>query len=162
MLISGREKVGIKKLKHPKAFIELFQTVDDVYENLEDYNPTKKWKVLIVFDDMVEDMEANTKLNGVVSELFLKERKLSISLVFVSQSYFKVPRTIKLNATHYFIIKIPNKRELQQIVLNHSSDSECKDFVNIYKDYTKKLFSFLVNDTTLPSNNPLIFKKNLS
>ena len=97
MLISGREKVRIKKLKNPKAFIDNSQTVDDIYENFEDYNPSKKKKVLIVFNDMIADIEANKKMNPIVTELFLRGRKPNISVVFISQSYFKVPKTIKLN-----------------------------------------------------------------
>ena len=128
LLFNGREKVGIENLKNPKAFIGYSKTTDDVYENLEDYNPTKKRRVLIVFDDMIADMEYNKKLSPIVSELFLRGRKLNISLVFISQSYFKAPKTTRLNATHYFIMKIPNKRELQQIASNHSSDI---DFLKI-------------------------------
>ena len=93
--------------------------------------------------------------------MFLRERKLSILLVFMSQSYFKVPKTIRLNVTHYFIMKIPNKRELQQIASGHSYDINFKDFMKLYKDYTKESFSFLVNDTTLSSDNPLRLRKNL-
>ena len=120
MLINGREKVGTEILKNPKVFIDYSQTIDDIYENLEDYNPTKKRTALIVFDDMVADMKSNKKLSPIVTELFLRGRKLNISLLFISHSYFKVPKTIRLNATHYFIMKIPKKRELQQIVSNHS------------------------------------------
>ena len=149
--INGREKVGIENLKNPKAFNGYSQTTDDVYENLEAYNPTKKSKVLIEFDDMIADMESNNKLSPIVTELFLIGRKLNISLDVILQSYFKVPKSIRLNATHYFIIKIPDKRELQQITSNHSSDIEFKDFM---KDYTKEPYSFLVNDATLSSDNP--------
>ena len=79
-------------------------------------------------------MEFNKKLSSIVTELFLRGRKLNISLVFISQSYFKVPKTITLNATYYFIMKILNKRELQQIASNHSSDIDFKDFMKLYKD----------------------------
>ena len=151
LLINGREKVEIENLKNPKAFINYSQTIDDVYENLVDYNPTKKRRVLIVFDDMIADMESNKKkLISIDNELFLRGRKLTISLVFISQSYFEVSKTIRLNTTH-FIIKIPSKRELQQIASNHSSDTGFKDFRKLYKDYTKEPYSFLVNDTTLSS-----------
>ena len=97
LLINRREKVGVKKLKNPKAFIDYGQTIDDVYENLEDYNPTKKRRVLIVVDDMIADMESSKKLSPKVTELFLTGRKLNISLVFILRSYFKVPKTIRLN-----------------------------------------------------------------
>ena len=159
LFINGREKVRIKNLKNPKAFIDYSQTIDDVYENLEDYNPTKKRRVLIVFDDKIEDMESNKKLSPVVTELFLSERKLNILLAFISQSCFKVPKTIRLNAT-YFILKLPNKRELQQTACYHSPDN-FKDFMKLYNHSTKEPYSFLVNDTTLPSDNPSRFRKNV-
>ena len=122
----------------------------------------KKKYILIVFDDMIADMINNKKLNSIVSELFIRGRNLNISLVFITQSYFKVPKDVRLNTTHFFIAKIPNKRELQQIAINHSSDINTKDFANIYRKCTAEPYSFLVNDTTLASNNPLRFRKNLS
>ena len=134
-LINRREKIGVKKFQNPKAFIDYSQNIDDVYENLEFYDLPKKRKVLIVFDDMITDMEANEKLNTTGTELFLRGRKLNISLVFILKSYFEVPKTIRLNATHYFIMnftiyyQIPNKRELHQIASNHSSDIDFKDFM---------------------------------
>ena len=137
LLINGREKIDIEILKNPNAFIDYLQTIDDFYENLEDYNPTKKRRVLIMFDDMISDMESDEKLSPIVTELFLKGRKLNISLVFISLSYFKVPKTTRLNVTHYFIMKIPNKRELQQIAFNHLPDTDFKDFMKLYIDYTK-------------------------
>ena len=102
---------------------------------------------------MITDMINNNKLHPIVTELFIRGRKLNISIVFIMQ--------LRLNSTHFFIMKIPNKRQLQQIALNHSSDIEFKDFMNIYKTSTKEPYSFLVNDTTLPSDNPLRFRKNL-
>ena len=160
MLINEREKVGIKTLKNPNAFIDYSLKIDDVYENLEDYNPTKKKRVFIMFGDMRADMEFNKKLSLIVSKLFLRRRKLNISLIFISQSYFKVPRTIRLNATQHFIMKVPNKRELQQISLNYMSGIDFKDFMKLYTDYTKELYPFLVNNTTLSSDDPLRFRKN--
>ena len=137
--------------------MEYSNDMQDVYKNIEDYNPIKKRKVLIIFDDMIN----NNKLNPIVTELFIRGRKLNISIVFITQSYFKVPKDVRLNSTLFFIMKIPNKRELQQIALNHSPDIDCKDFMNIYKKSTKEPYSFSVNDTTLPSDNPLRFRKNL-
>ena len=101
----------------------------------------------------------NKNLNSIITELFIRGRKLNISLVFITQSYFKVPKDVRLNSTHFFIMKIPNKRELQQIALNHSSDISSKDFIKIYKKYTAEPYSFLVNDATLASDNPLRFRK---
>ena len=110
-------------------------------------------KVLIVFDDK--------KLNPVVTESFIRGRKLNISIVFITQSYFKVPKQIRLNITHFFVMKIPNNRELQQVALNHSLDIDFKDFIKIYKKYTAEPYLLLVNDTTLPPDNPLRFRKNI-
>ena len=110
---------------------------------------------------MIADTIHNKKLNSIVTELFIRGRKLNISLVFMTQSYFKVPKDVRLNTSHFFIAKIPNKRELQQITTNHSSDINTKDFANIYRKCTSEPYSFLVNDTTLASNNPLRFRKNL-
>ena len=108
----------------------------DAYKNIDDYNPDKENKILIVFDDMIADMINNKKLNSVVTELFIRSRKLNISLVFITQSYFKVPKDVRLNTSHFSIAKIPNKRELQQIAINQSSDINTKDFANIYRKYT--------------------------
>ena len=160
-LINKREKVGLDHFDDPKTFMKYSNDMQDVYKNIEDYNPIKKRKVLIIFDDMIADMINNNKLNPVVTELFIRGRKLNISIVFIMQSYFKVPKDVRLNSTHFFIMNIPNKRELQQIALNHSSDIDFKDFMKIYKKYAKEPYSFLVNDTTLPSDDPLRFRKNL-
>ena len=141
--------------------MEYSNDMQDVYKNIEDYNPIKKRKVLIIFNDMIADMISNKKLNLVVTKLFIRSRKLNISIVFIMKSYFKVPKDVRLNSTHFFILKISNKRELQQIALNHSSDIDFKDFMKIYKKCTAKRYSFLVNDTTLPSDDPLRFRKNL-
>ena len=100
-------------------------------------------------------------LNPVLSELFIRGRKLNISIVFITQSYFKVPKDVRLNSTYFFIMKIPNKRELQQIALNHSSDIDFKDFIRIYKKCSAEPYSSLVNDTSLPLGNPLKFRKKL-
>ena len=120
----------------------------DVYKNIEYYNLGRERKILIVFDDMIADMINNKKLNPIVTELFIRGRKLNISIVFITQSYFKVPKDVRLNSTHFFIMKILNKREPQQIALNHSSDIDFKDFMKIYKECTLEPYSFLVNDTT--------------
>ena len=159
--INKLEKVGLNHFNDPKAFMEYSNDMQDVSKNIEDYNPIKKHKVLIIFDDMIAEMISNNELNPIVTELFIRGRKLNISIVFIMQSYFKVLKDVQLNSSHFFIMKIPNKRELQQIALNHSSDIDFKDFMNIYKKSTKEPYSFLVNDTTLPSDNPLTFRKNL-
>ena len=161
-LINKREGVRINHLNDPKAFIEYSNDMSDVYKNINNYNPEKDNKILIVFDDMIADMMRNKKLNSIVTELFIRCRKLNISLVFISQSYFKVPKDVRNNSTHFFIMKIPNKRELQQIATNHSSDINTKDFIKVYKKCTDKPYSFLVIDTALPFDDPLRFRKNLN
>ena len=133
----------------------------DVYENIDKYNPDKENKILIVFNDMIADMIHNKKLNSIVTELFIRGRKLNISLVFITQSYFKVAKDVRLNTSHFFIAKISNKRELQQIAINYLSGINTKDFTNIYRECTAEPYSVLVNDTTLSSMNPLRFRKNL-
>ena len=157
-LINKREKVGIDHFSDLKAFIEYSK---DVYKNIEKYNPEKKRKVLIAFDDMIADMINNKKLNPVVTELFIRGRKLNISIIFITYSCFKVLKDVRLNSTHFFIMKISNKSKLEQIALNHSSDIDFKDFIKIYKKCTAKPYSFLVNDTALPSDISLRFRKNL-
>ena len=104
----------------------------------------------------------NKKLNSIVTELFIRGRKLNISLIFITQSYFKVPKDVRNNSAHFFIMNFPNKRELMQIAINHSSDINTKDFIEIYRKCTDKPYSFLVIDTTLPSNNSLRFRKTLN
>ena len=130
-LINKRENVGINHFNDPKAFTEYSNDMHDVYKNIGEYNIDKERKILIVFDDMIADIINNKKLDSVVTELFIRGRKLNISLVFITQSYFKVPEGVRLNATHFFIAKIPNKRELREIAQNHSSDISTKDFINI-------------------------------
>ena len=133
----------------------------NVYRTIRDYNLDKESKILIAFDDLIADMTHEKKLNSIVTELFIRRRKLHISLVFVTQSYFKVPKDVRLNTTYFFITKIPNKKELPEIAINHSSDIKTEDFINFYKECTAELYSFVVNDITLASNNPLRFRKSL-
>ena len=107
--------------------------MDDIYKNIEECNPDKKRKVFINFHDMVADILVNKKLDPIVTELFIRSRKLKISLAYVKQSYFVEPKNIRLNSTDCFIMKIPNKRELQHIAFSHSSDIDFKDFFNLSK-----------------------------
>ena len=158
-LINKREGVGVDHFNDPKAFIEYSNDMHDVYKNIDDYNPDKENKILIVFDDMIADMINNKKLNSIVTELFIRERKLNISIIFITQSFFKVPKGVRRNTTHFFMSKTPNKRELQQIATNHSSDIRTEDLINIYRKCTGKPYSFLVIDSTFESDNPLRFRK---
>ena len=98
---------------------------------------------------------------AIIIELFIRCRKLNISLVFITQSYFSVPKDVRLNTTHYFIMKINNKRELQNIANNHSADIDYKDFKKIYRECTKQPYNFLAIDITLTISDPLRFRKTL-
>ena len=100
------EDVGIKHLNDPKAFIEYSQCMGDVYNNINDYNPNKKRKLLIVFDGMIADIMSNKEFQTRIKELFIRRRQLNISLVFITQSYFSVPKEVRLNSTYYLIMKI--------------------------------------------------------
>ena len=133
----------------------------DIYKDNEEYNPYKKRKVVILFDGMIAGVLSNKKVNPIVTELFSRGKKLNIFHVFIAQSYFAVLKNIRLNSAYYFIMKIPNKKELQQIVFNHSSDIDNRDFMNLYKTRTAKPYSFLVIGTTLASDNLLRLRKNL-
>ena len=156
-LIKKREDVGIKYCNDPNAFIECSNRMDDVYQNIDDYNPSRKRKILIVFDDMIADIMSNKKFQAIIKELFIRCRKLNISLVFITQSYFSVPKDVRLNSIHYLIMKINNRKELQ----NESADIDYKKFVNIYRECTRKPYSFLTIDTTLPASDFLRFQKKL-
>ena len=107
--------------------------MQNVYKNIEEYNTDKERKILIAFDDMIADMISNKKLNSIVTELFIRGRKLSILFVFITQSCFKVPKDVRLNFTQFFIMKTPNKRDLQQNALTHLSNINSKDFIKICK-----------------------------
>ena len=126
-LINKREIGGLKHFNDPKAFTDYSNDVQDVYKNIDEYNIDKERKILIVFDDMIADMINNKQLNSLVNKLFIRGRKLN------TQSYFKVPKDIRLNTTHFFITKIQNKRELQQIALKHSSDISTNHYIKIHK-----------------------------
>ena len=125
-------------------------------KNIEEYNPNKKGKLLIVFDDMIADILSNKNSNSVVTELFIRDRKLNNSLDFITQPYFKAPKHCA-----FFIVKIQNNREIQHIACNHSSDIDLKDFMSLYKKCTAKSYSILVIDATFASDNLLRFRKYL-
>ena len=135
--------------------------MDDVYENINDYNPIRKRKKLTVFDDMIGEIMTNEKFKVIMKELFIRCRKLNISLTFITQSYFSIRRELRINSTHYLTMKINNKRELQNIAINHHADINYQDFMKIYRECTKQPYNFLTLDTTLPTSNPLRFRKQL-
>ena len=119
LLTNKRESTGSKYLNDYKPFIEYSNDMNDIYKNVEEKNPFKKRKILIVFDHMIAGMLIDEKLNPVVTELFFRGRKLNIFLVFIAQFYFAVPKNIRRNSTQHFAMKIPSKRELQQISFNN-------------------------------------------
>ena len=141
-LINKIEDVGIDHFNNPKALIEYSNDMPDVDKNIDEYNPDKENKILIVFDDMIADMTNNKKLNSILTELFIRGGKLNFSPVCITQSYFKVPKDVRLNTAHFFVAKIPNKREIQEIAQNHSSDISIKDFTNIYRECTAEPYLF--------------------
>ena len=161
ILIEKRKDAGIKHLNDPNAFIECSNTMDDVYENIHDYNSSRKRKILIVFDDMIADIMTNKKFQSIIKELFIRCRKLNISLAFITQSYFSVPKDVRLNSTHYLIMKINNKRELQNIAINHSADIDYQDFIKIYRECAKEPYTFLTIDTKLPVSDHLRYRNKL-
>ena len=161
ILIKKRKDAGIKHLNDPNVFIECSNTMDDVYENIHDYNSSRKRKILIAFDDMIADIMTNKKFQAIIKELFIRCRKLNISLAFITQSYFSVPKDVRLNPTHYLIMKINNKRELQNTAINHPADIDYDDFIKIYGECKKEPYNFLTIDTTVPASDPLRFRKNL-
>ena len=158
-LIKKREDVEIKHLNDPKAFIEYSKCMDDVYNNINDYNPNRRRKVLIVFDGKIADIMTNKKYQAIIKELLIRCRNLSISLVFITQSYSSVPKEVRLNATHYLIMRIHNKRELQKIATNHSADIDYEDFMKICGKCTSEPNMFLTIDTTLSVDDSLRFRK---
>ena len=121
-LIKKRKDFGMKYCNDPDAFIECSNRIDDVNQNIDDYNPRRKRKILIVFGDMIADIMSNKDFQAIIKELFIRYRKLNISLVFITHSYFSVPKNGRLNLTQYLIMKINNRKQLQNIVVNHSAE----------------------------------------
>ena len=160
-LIKKCKAAGVKHLNDPNAFIECSDTMDDVYESINDYNLSRKRKILTVFDDMIADVLNNKKFQAIIKPLFIRCRKLNISLFCITQSYFSVPKDVRINSTYYLIMKINKKKELENIAINHSADIDYKDFMKICRECTKEPFNFSTTDTTSPASNPLRFTKNV-
>ena len=158
-LINNRKNAGIKHFSDSTAFIEYSNDMEDVFTNIDDYNKKRKRKVLIVFDNMIADIMSSTEFQVIIKELFIRCRKLNISIVFITQSYFRMPKDARLNSTHYVIMKIQSRIELQNIAQENSGDIEFKDFLKTYKDYTSEPYSCMIIDKTVPSGNPMRFRK---
>ena len=135
--------------------------MNDVFTNINDYNKQRKRKVLIIFDDTIADIMNNKNFKAIVKELFIRCRKLNVSIVFITQSYFRTPKNARLNSTHYIIMKIQNKKQLQSIAQENCGDIDLKDFLNIYQKFTNDLYLSKTIDTTLPSGRSMRFRKKL-
>ena len=159
-MINNRKNAGIKHFNDSTALIEYSNDMDDVFTNIDDYNKKTKRKVLIVFDDMIADIMSSNKFKAIIKELFIRCRKLNISIVFVTQSYFRTPKDARLNSTHFIIMKIQSRKELQNIAQENSGDIDFKGFLEIYKDYTSETYSCMIINTAVPSNHPIRFRKN--
>ena len=115
--------------------------MDDAFTNIDDYNKKRKRKVLIVFDDMIVDIMSSTKFKAIIKEFFIRCRKLNISIVFITQCYFRTPKDARLNSTHYVIMEIQSRKELQNIAQENSRDIDFKDFFkNLQRLYKRTLF----------------------
>ena len=146
-LINKREQAGIKNLSDSHAFIEYSNDMNYVLEDIKNYNKNRDKKVLIIFDDMIADIMRSEKFKAIVKELFMRCRKLNISIVFITQFYFRTPKDARLNRTHYIIVKIGNKKELKSITEENSGHLDFKDFLKIYNYCTNEPYSFMMVDT---------------
>ena len=159
-LINKREQAGNKYFNDSTAFIEYSNDMNDVFTNIDDYNKQRKRKILIIFDDMIADIMNNKNFKAIVKELFIRCRKLNVSIVFITHSFFRTPKDVRFNSRHYIIMKIQNKKELQSIAQENCGDIDLKDFLNMYQKFTNDLYSSIIIDTTLPSGHSMRFRKN--
>ena len=159
-LINKRDQAGIKNLNDPHAFIEYSSDMNDVLDYINNYNKNRDKKVLIIFYDMIADITRNEKFKAIVKELFIRCRKLNISIVFITQSYFRTPKDARLNSAYFILMKIGNKNELKSIAEENSGHLDFKDFLEIYNYCTKEPYSFMLVDTR-PSAR-VTFKKNFN
>ena len=159
-LINKREQAGIKHLNDPHAFIEYSDDMNDVLNDINSYNKNRDKKVLIVFDDMIADIEYNKNFKRIIKELFYRARKINVSIVFITQSYFRALKDARLNSTHYILMKIGNKKELKIIAEEKSGHLDYKDFLKIYNCCTRKPYSFMTIDTRATAS--VTFKKNFN
>ena len=146
-LINKREQAGIKNLNDPHAFVEYSDDMNDVLDDINNYNKNRDKKVLIVFDDMIADIEYNENFKRIIKELFYRARKINISIVFITQSYFRALKDARLNSTHYILIKIGDKKELKRIEEEKSGHLDYKDFLKMYNYCTEEPYSFMLIDT---------------
>ena len=129
-------------LQNAKAFIEYSDDMNDVFENINNYNKKRNKKVLLVFDDMIADIEYNKNFKEIIKELFYRARKLNVSIVFITQSYFRALKDARLNSTHYVLMKIGNKKELKSIAEEKSGHLDHRLFKNVQPLYKRTLFIY--------------------
>ena len=146
-LINKREQARIENLNDPHAFIEYSDDMNDVLDGINNYNKNRDKKVLVVFDDMIADIEYNKNFKRIIKELFYRARKINVSIVFITQSYFRALKDARLNSTHYISMKIGNKKELKRIAEETSSNLDYKDFLKMYNYCTEEPYSFMLIDT---------------
>ena len=159
-LINKREKAGIKDLNDTDAFIEYSEDMDDVLDDINHYNKIRDKKILIVSDDMIVDIDYNKNFKRIIKELFYRARKINVSIVFITQSYFRALKDAKLNSTHYILMKIGNKKELKRIAEAKSGHLDYKDFIKMYNYCTEEPYSFMTMDARPTATIP--FKKNFN
>ena len=159
-LINKREQVGIKNLNDPHAFIEYSDDMNDVLDNINNYNKNRDKKVLIVFDDMIVDIEYKKNFKRIIKELFYRARKINVSIIFITQSYFRALKDATSNSTHYIIMKINNKKELKRIAEEKSGHLDYKDFLKMYNHCTKEPYSFMTIDTRPTAT--MVFRKSFT
>ena len=146
-LINKREQAGIKNLNDPHAFIEYSDDMNDVLDDINNYNENRDKKVLIVFDDMIADIEYNKNFKQIIKELFYRARKINVSIVFITQSYFRALKDARLNSTHYILMKIGNKKDLKRVAEEKSGHLDYKDFLKMCNYCTEEPYSFMLIDT---------------
>ena len=149
-------------MNDPKAFIEYSNKMDYAYSSINGYNPNRNREILVVLDDMIADIMTNKQFQAaIIKELFIRCKKLNISLAFITEPYFSAPKRVRINSTYYLITNIHNKRKLKDITINHSPDIDYKDFLKVYKKCISELYSFLTIDITLPGYDLLRFRTTL-
>ena len=159
-LINRREQAGIKNLNDPKAFIEYSDDMDDVLDDINNYNKNRDEKVLIVFDDMIADILYNKNFKRIIKESFYRARKINVSIVFITQCYFRALKDARLNSAYYIIMKIGNKKELKSIAEEKSGHLDYKDFLKMYNYCTTQPYSFMTIDAR--PNATIVFRKNFT
>ena len=158
-LINKREQAGIKNLNDPHAFIEYSDDMNDVLDDINNYNKNRDKKIL-VFDDMIADIEYNKNFKRKIEELFYRVRKINVSIVFITQSYFRALKDARLNSTHYIIMKKNNKKELKRIAEEKSGNLDYKDFLKMHNHCTEEPYSFIIIDARTTATLP--FKKSFN